>query len=360
MLAAPLSRKRSASSSRRRAGGGGSLAEDGFLASVEPAMEIVEEQALRVACSDETVLLLGETGVGKDIMARRIHEASQRSGGPFVHVNCAALPDGLLESELFGHERGAYTGADATRPGQFEAASGGTIFLDEIAEMSPRLQAKLLHVLQDKVVQRVGGREPIRVDVRIIAATNQDLDRSISSGNFRSDLFYRLCVICLKIPPLRERKADIERLARHFAKKYAALFNKPSLARLDEAVISGIMLHPFEGNVRELENLIKRGILLGSYDVILNEIAARFDVAKAFRAAAGRLSAIEGGDGVQPLKEVTRHAIEKAERTEIVRALTATRWNRRRAARLLKVSYRSLLYKISDYSILPGTGKGTC
>jgi two-component system response regulator AtoC len=269
---------------------------------------------------------------------------------------------------LFGHVRGAYTGAVDTKAGQFETASGGTIFLDEIGEMSPRLQAKLLHVLQEKLLRRVGGRDPIRVDARIIAATNQNLDRAIGTGGFRSDLYFRLCVICLRVPPLRERKADIERLARHFARRYAALYNKPAFGRIEDRIVSAIMKHPFEGNVRELENLIKRGILLGSYDVILNEIAVRFDVARAFRAVGGE-APIEADRGVQPLKEVTRHAIEEAERTAILGALTVTRWNRRRAARLLRVSYRSLLYKITDYAINPSgpeahpmadARKGTC
>src|SRR5688572_7443775 len=199
--------------------------QDGIVAPRDPAMRLVERCALQVASSDETELLLGETGVGKDVMARPIHEASPRAGKRFVPINCAALPDGLLESELFGHTRGAFTGAVETQPGQFEVASGGTIFLDEIGEMSPRLQAKLLHVLQEKKFTRVGGREPMRADVRVVAATNQDLDQAMQSGSFRRDLYYRLSVVCLRIPPLRERPDDIELLARSFSTRFAVLYN---------------------------------------------------------------------------------------------------------------------------------------
>jgi len=318
-----------------------------YLSPADPAMKKVEDVALQVASSDETVLILGETGVGKDVMARRIHEASPRRDRRFVQINCAALPEGLLESELFGRVRGAYTGAVDSQPGQFEMAAGGTIFLDEIGELSPRLQAKLLHVLQEKLFHRVGGRDPIVADVRIIAATNQDLDKLMASGGFRRDLFYRLSVVCLEIPPLRQRPADIEELSRHFATKYSALYNRDELARIGDDVVEALVHYRFEGNVRELENLVKRAILLGSYDQIVREIALR-DGAQPEPPLFERAA-----PPPQPLKEVARRAVENAERREIVKALTLTSWNRRKAAKMLQVSYRSLLYKIRDYAIVP-------
>ncbi|HEY3176613.1 MAG TPA: sigma 54-interacting transcriptional regulator [Candidatus Polarisedimenticolia bacterium] len=317
-------------------------------------MRLVEESAMQVAPSDETILLLGETGVGKDLLARRIHEASPRAGRPFVQINCAALPDGLLESELFGHVRGAYTDAVDSRPGQFEVAARGTLFLDEIGELSPRLQAKLLHVLQERKFCRVGGREPIQADVRVIAATNQDLDRAMACGAFRRDLFYRLSVVCLRIPPLRERPGDIEGLARFFALKYASRYARPHLARVSAEILEVMRRHPFEGNVRELENLIKRAILLGSYVHILEEVDRVRDVAAALRPSVAQaveppFFALEP----VPLKEVARRAVTEAEREAILKVLLTTQWNRRRAAKLLKISYRSLLYKIRDYALLP-------
>lgn len=327
----------------------------GILPPRDPAMKLVEESALQVAASDETVLLLGETGVGKDVLARRIHAASPRVSGKFVSINCAALPEGLLESELFGRVRGAYTGAVDSQPGQFEVADGGTIFLDEIGELSPRLQAKLLHVLQEKMFCRVGGRSPIRANVRVVAATNQDLDLAMTEGSFRRDLYYRLSVVCLRIPPLRERPGDVEALARFFALKYATLYNRPALAEPDPASLAAMRGHSFEGNVRELENLVKRAILLGSYGKIVEEIGrVRTGAAEAPSPMVQETAFFAPEpEHPTPLKEVARKAVEEAERGAILNALTATKWNRRRAADLLKVSYRSLLYKIRDYAIVP-------
>ena len=335
--------------------GGPGLHEE-YLPPRDPAMRHIEETAIRVAESDETVLITGETGVGKDVLARRIHNASPRAAGHFVHINCAAVSEGLIESELFGHVRGAYTGAVDSQPGQFEMASGGTLFLDEIGELHPKHQAKLLHVLQNRKLTRVGGRETITVDVRVIAATNQDLARAMKQGRFRPDLYYRLGVVRLEIPPLRERPGDIESLAIFFARRYATMFSRPQMAVPDEGVIDALRSHRFEGNVREMENLIKRGILLGSWEAVLSECASRDEESAGtdpipfprqdppfFAAPIEKVS----------LKEIARRATEQAERSAIARALNATGWNRRKAAQLLEISYRSLLYKIRDYALTP-------
>jgi len=341
---------------------------------------LVVESAMRVAVSDETILILGETGVGKDVLARRIHDASPRARGRFIHINCAAVSEGLIESEMFGHVRGAYTGAVDSQPGHFEMASGGTLFLDEIGELSPRHQAKLLHVLQNRSFSRVGGRVAIDSDARVIAATNQDLDEAIRRGRFRRDLFYRLGVVCLRIPPLRERPDDIVPFARFFASRYAAAYGHDAMAEPTAEVIALLRVHPFEGNVREMENLIKRAILLGSWDTILEELdqpepgtaahasdpprtlaTSAFEAdglqedcdAASFPAADGREIPFVAAAPATPLKEIARRATEQAERRAIARTLAATEWNRRRASRILGISYRALLYKIRDYALTP-------
>ena len=217
------------------------------------------EQAARV---DVTVLVCGETGTGKDVVARAIHDESVRQSGPYVKVNCAAVPRELLESELFGHERGAFTGAHQLKIGKFEAADRGTIFLDEIGDLHPALQGKLLHVLQDGQFSRVGGRSTVKVDVRVLAATNQDLEQAVAAGRFREDLYYRLNVIQIMVPPLRERPEEIPVLAEYFMQRYSQLFRRESL-RLPPETVQRLLHHRFPGNVRELENMIKRMIVLG-------------------------------------------------------------------------------------------------
>src|SRR5713226_6420670 len=221
------------------------------------------EQSARV---DVTVLISGETGTGKDLVARAIHDASIRQGGPFVKVNCAAVPRELLESELFGHERGAFTGAHQLKIGKFEAADRGTIFLDEIGDLHPALQGKLLHVLQDGQFSRVGGRSTVKVDVRTIAATNQDLERAVAEGRFRQDLYYRLNVIQIRVPPLRERIEEIPALVNYFVNVYASRFRRDAFA-LSAAALDNLVRQPYPGNVRELENLVKRMIVLGEGSV---------------------------------------------------------------------------------------------
>ena len=307
-------------------------------------MQALERRALRVAPSDETVLILGETGVGKDQLAHLIHENSSRHAAPFVHLNCAALPEGLLEPELFGHMRGSYTGATETRPGQFEIASGGTLFLDEIGELPPRLQAKLLHVLQEKKIYRVGGRQPLDVDVRILAATNRDLTQAIRSGAFRRDLFYRLGVVTLSVPPLRERLMDLDDLALHFFERYAGLYNHRELPRPDASFFHLLRSWRWDGNIRELENAIKRVILLGGFEHLAEELPGSSE---------SHASSPVHGTVPRSLKDIGRTAAQQAERQAILGTLTRMAWNRKKTARELQVSYRSLLYKIKDYTLSP-------
>jgi len=316
-----------------------------------PSMHAVEQRALRVAPSAESVLILGETGVGKDLLARLIHENSGRKHRPFVHLNCASLSESLLESELFGHMRGSYTGADESRAGQFETASGGTFFLDEIGEIPARLQAKLLHVLQEKKIYRIGGRQALDVDVRVIAATNRDLTRDIRAGIFRRDLFYRLGVVTLRVPPLRERPEDVQDLSEHFLSRYGALYNRPDLAAPAPHLLDRLRGHSWPGNVRELENLIKRVVLMGGTDLLSAELLTVEEE--------GLLERPEAPDPdfspPRSLREAARRAVKKAECRMILEALRRTAWNRKRAARELGVSYRALLYKMKDYTLRPVT-----
>ena len=325
-----------------------------YLPSRSPLMQAVEQRALRVAPSAETVLILGETGVGKDLMARLIHHNSPRRERPFVHLNCASLSEGLLESELFGHMRGSYTGATENRPGQFEIASGGTLFLDEIGEIPPRLQAKLLHVLQERKLYRVGGRQVVDVDVRVVAATNRDLSRDIKAGTFRQDLYYRLGVVTLRVPPLRERKEDLETLARLFLRRYAELYNRPELAEPAASFFDTLSGSSWPGNIRELENFIKRMTLLGEPD----ELEAELFEEACEPVAADPAPPVPSTtlSGPRSLREVSRLAVQQAERHAILEALHRHAWNRRKAARELKMSYRSLLYKIKDYTLAPPSG----
>jgi two-component system response regulator AtoC len=296
------------------------------------------EQAARV---DVTVLICGETGTGKDVVARAIHDASVRQSGPYVKVNCAAVPRELLESELFGHERGAFTGAHQLKIGKFESADRGTIFLDEIGDLHPALQGKLLHVLQDGQFSRVGGRSTVKVDVRVLAATNQDLEQAVAAGRFREDLYYRLNVIQIMVPPLRERPEEIAVLAEYFMQRYSQLFRRDTL-RLPVETLQRLMHHRFPGNVRELENMIKRMIVLG--DPLLRRSGLPSGGAPG-----------EDNGGTRPpkpatlsLKDISRKAALIAEREAILQALEQTQWNRVRAAKLLEISYRALLYKIKD------------
>ena len=302
----------------------------------------VIEQAAR---ADVTVLVCGETGVGKELVARAIHAHSPRRRNTFVKVNCAAMPRELLESELFGHERGAFTGAHQRKPGRFELADGGTIFLDEIGELHPALQAKLLHVLQDGEFSRVGGRHNIRVDVRVICATNRDLAREVAGNRFREDLFYRLNVINILVPPLRERREEIPALVDYFVHRYSRLFNFPEREVPPEAM-AAFMQYNWPGNIRELENFIKRMIVLQDF-ALPRTLMAPVPVAAAPAAAPEPFAATKG----LSLKEISRRAVLEAEREVICRALEQCRWNRVKTAKMLKISYRALLYKIKDMGL---------
>jgi two-component system response regulator AtoC len=303
-----------------------------------------------VGRSDAPVLIQGETGSGKEVLARDLHNHSPRSGRIFLKLNCAALPSELVESELFGHHRGAFTGAFQTRIGMFEAASGGTIFLDEIGDMDIRLQAKLLQVLQDREFQRIGGRETIKVDVRIMAATHRDLEKSIADRTFREDLYYRLNVINIHLPPLRERKQDIIPMAEHLMRAHA-----PGTAvSISPELRNAMILYGWPGNVRELENIVRKLVVLRDPDLIARELNAKTERRRVAAANQSSLEALEVASGetkgIRTLEEV-QHARRQAETEAIRAALNTARWNRKQAAALLKTDYKALLYKMKRLGV---------
>jgi two-component system, NtrC family, response regulator AtoC len=305
-----------------------------------PPMREVREIIGQAARVDVTVLVSGETGTGKDLVSRAIHDFSARQTGPFIKVNCAAMPRELLESELFGHERGAFTGAHQLKIGRFESANHGTIFLDEIGDLHPALQGKLLHVLQDGQFSRVGGRATINVDVRVLAATNQNLEQAVAAGRFREDLFYRLNVVQIVVPPLRERPEEIPVLAEYFTRRYSTLYQHPGF-KLPPETLQRLMRYRYPGNVRELENMIKRMIVLG--DPLLTR-----DTVHGLPGPDEALGRPAANPAPISLKAISRRAAHAAEREAILHVLEQTRWNRVRAAKLLSISYRALLYKIKD------------
>ena len=314
------------------------------------AMLRIQNLVRQVADTDVPVLITGDSGVGKEVIARSVHRHSNRADRPFLKVNCAALPDQLLESELFGHERGAFTGAVRRKPGKFELANRGTIFLDEIGEIDGQIQAKLLQVLQDGEFFRVGGETEIRVDARVIASTNRDLESSIASGAFRKDLFFRLNVVRVEVPKLAERTEEIPRLAEHFRRRYEAEYGR-RIGELGPEVIEALRSHDWPGNVRELENVVRRMVVLEDVEGVVDAL-----VPTSSDRAGGSLDvdALIGDDGaIPPLKEVSRLAALEVEGQLIRRALEKTGWNRRQASRLLNISYKALLYKIRDCGITP-------
>jgi two-component system, NtrC family, response regulator AtoC len=365
-------------------------------------MAEVQDLIQRVADTDVTVLIRGESGTGKELVARALCSTSLRRDKPFVKVNCAALPTELLESELFGFERGAFTGAIQHKPGKFEFANHGTMFLDEIGDMSFPLQAKLLQVLQDGEFSRLGGKHDVHVDVRVVAATNKDLEQAVADGQFREDLFFRLNVVCINMPPLRERREEIPVLVDYFLKKYSVQYNKPAVD-LSAETMRLLMEYDWPGNIRELENLIKRTVVLGTEAPVRKEIAHGLAMAAqrqssiashqaaanghpssasrqgvpngrpfaianpqsnphsairnpnfaAAGASAGPLSPAEiacaaAEAGNYSLKDISRTAAREAERELIFKMLQQTRWNRKETAEILGISYKALLYKIKE------------
>ena len=326
----------------KRSGGGTDLddrttdSDSGIIGTSQPMCELLDMVA-QVAPTQVSILITGESGTGKELIASALHTQSLRATGPLVKVNCAALAENLLESELFGHEKGAFTSADKRREGRFVQADGGTLFLDEIGETSPAMQAKLLRVLQEHELQRVGGQETIRVDVRIVAATNRNLEQEVASGRFREDLYYRLNVVALQVPSLRERHGDIPQLAKHFLQYYAAK-NKRTVAGITPECMDLLVRYPWPGNVRELENSIERGVILmrGEYlDVGIMPLALQ-------RWA---------GDNVSGDKPIAPATLKDAERVLIIKTLEETGGNRSEAARRLRITRKTLLNKIKSYNI---------
>jgi Nif-specific regulatory protein len=303
----------------------------------------VYEQVSQVVGTSATVLVRGESGTGKELIAHALHQHSPRAEKPFVRVNCAALPETLVESELFGYERGAFTGAQSRRKGRFELADGGTLFLDEIGELSPSTQAKLLRVIQEREFQRLGGSDTIRVDVRLIAATNKDLERAQADGTFREDLYYRLNVFTICVPPLRERKSDILLLADHFVEKYVRLHGR-SIKRISTPAIDMLVSYHWPGNVRELENTIERAVLVADGDVIHGH-----HLTPTLQTAEASGTVVTGSLG---------EAVAAFEGNLIQDALKSTRGNRARAARLLNTTERIINYKIRRYGIDPRRFRG--
>jgi Nif-specific regulatory protein len=302
-----------------------------LISGSNPKMKAILDMARRVATASSTVLLLGESGTGKEVLARVLHQWSPRAEQPFVAVNCVALTPELLESELFGHERGAFTGAIAQKKGKFELADGGTIFLDEIGDLAPHLQAKLLRVLQDREFQRVGGVKDIRVDVRVLAATNRDLQGALQKGQFREDLYYRLNVVSITLPPLRERSDEIASLVVHFLERYGHELKRPRLG-IDPTVLAALEGYRWPGNVRELQNVIERAVVLSPGPMIsLADLPA--EIRTPVQEAAGTVSALQGVDPILPLGE----AVEAFKRAKIRQTLEATSGNQTKAAQLLGI-----------------------
>jgi DNA-binding NtrC family response regulator len=315
---------------------------------VSQAMREIRSVIEQIGETDVTVLIQGESGVGKEVVAREVHAVSSRSKGPFVKVNCAALPTTLLESELFGYEKGAFTGAFGRKQGKFEQANGGTIFLDEIGEMCPALQGKLLQVLQDSEFTRLGGNREVRVDVRVVCATNRSLVKMVSDGDFREDLFFRLNVVAIDIPPLRERRDEVPLLVEIFMARYAALYERPDHG-LSLQLIEAMNRYDFPGNVRELENMIKRVVVLESEDSVLSDLQRPRSSRSERRAELDAiLREMEETAGELPLREVGRRFALEIEREAIAHMLEWTGWNRKQAASRLGISYKTLLQKIRD------------
>src|SRR5436190_7130441 len=323
------------------------LADEVFFVAASPAMRKIRSQAALVAGVDIPVLMLGESGTGKEVVARLIHKLSPRAHRTFLKVNCAAVPGDLLESELFGYEAGAFTGANHAKPGKFEICNKGTILLDEIGEMPPSLQAKLLHVLQDQQFSRLGSRSVVKVDVRILAATNINIPEALANKRLREDLYYRLNAFTLQIPPLRERREEIPILLKHFMTQLSEQYARPPLPFSVE-MLRACATYNWPGNLRELGNFVKRYLVLGDEKLAINELQPRTDGSGAqFDPAPSR----NGSEPSGGLKSLARTAKDEAEAEAIAKALEETNWNRKQAAALLQISYKALLYKIRQYGL---------
>ena len=307
----------------------------------DPAMLATLRRAEQVAGAEASILITGESGTGKEVLARHVHRRSRRAGGPFVALNCAAIPENLLESELFGHEKGAFSGAIARRLGKFEAAHGGTLLLDEISEMDVRLQSKLLRAIQEREIDRVGGTAPVRIDVRILATSNRDLPVEVAAGRFREDLYFRLNVVSLRLPPLRERPGDIPALAEHYARRYAEV-NGVRPRPLSRAALLRVCGHGWRGNVRELENTIHRAVLLAAG----NEI----DVDAIELSPGGAPARMDAAPGTSAIGSLVGRTVDEVERDLIIETLGHTLGNRTHAATILGISIRALRNKLRDYA----------
>jgi two-component system response regulator AtoC len=325
----------------RRPAGGTSVPPDEVIFGATRAMTLIRESIAKLAASDIPILITGESGTGKEVIARLLHRSSELSHKPMMQINCAALPATLIESELFGYEKGSFTGATGSKPGRMELANSGTMFLDEIGELDMAVQAKLLQVLQDGQFSRLGGQEDRKVNVRFIFATNRDLEEEILEGNFREDLFYRVNVMNLRLPPLRERLEDIPALVQYFIDRHNDKYNCKA-PPLSLNAIARLQEYHWPGNIRQLENLMKRYVVLGSEEAILAEVAERHpDLFRFTIPPSGEIS----------LKTITRQAVRQVERQVILKVVEASHWNRKVAARRLHISYRALLYKLKEVGV---------
>jgi DNA-binding NtrC family response regulator len=322
------------------------LGEGASFVCASSAMKQIHEQCRVIAKFDMPVLMLGQSGTGKEVVSMLIHHLSPRANYPFLKVNCAAVPADLLESELFGYEAGAFTGATKAKPGKFELCEKGTILLDEIGEMPPALQAKLLHFLQDHRFSRLGGRTIIQADVRILAATNIDIEQALAGKTLREDLYYRLSGFTMKIPSLRERKKEIPILLNYFMKRNAAQFSSPE-RRFSQAMIQACLGYSWPGNLRQLENFVRRYLVLGDEELALAELRTT----QKSNAESGPITV--ASKEVTGLKSLARSVKKEAEAVAIAHALEQTHWHRQKAATLLKISYKALLYKIKQYELHP-------
>lgn len=323
------------------------LTDETSFVCASPRMNEIRGQCAILARVDLPILIMGESGTGKEIVAQYLHKMSPRAHRTFLKVNCAAMPADLLESELFGYEQGAFTGAVRSKPGRFEMCNMGTILLDEIGEMPPALQSKLLQVLQDGTFSRLGGRTPIKVDVRVVAATNIDMNAAIAAKTFREDLYYRLNGFSIHMPPLRERKEEIPVMIRHFMRKLAAKYSRQPLT-VSEQMLQACMEHDWPGNLRELENSVKRFLVLGDEKNVMADLLK----ARGNRSAAAPQTSMNAGSG-GGLKKLARCAMGEAETEAMSEALIRNNWNRKQAASELKISYKALLYKIRQYGLSP-------